>query len=136
MVAVAYLVPLAPRNHSSRSYENIRPVEAKELIGSGDPVVLDVRTPDEFKEGHIPGAILVPVDELKESTLLEIPHDKEILCYCRSGHRSSWATEYLSRQGYARAYNLSGGILAWENRGYRVMEARENKPECSCVVLE
>ncbi|KXB00088.1 hypothetical protein AKJ41_04425 [candidate division MSBL1 archaeon SCGC-AAA259O05] len=136
MLVVVSLLGLPSGGRSSALYENVGLGEAKELIVSEDPVVLDVRTPDEFEDGHIPGAILVPVDELKGSTLLEFPHDQEVLCYCRSGHRSSWAAEYMSRRGYARAYNLSGGILAWENRGYRVVAARENKPECSCVVLE
>ncbi|KXB06176.1 hypothetical protein AKJ53_01135 [candidate division MSBL1 archaeon SCGC-AAA382F02] len=135
LTAGVYFVFLTPGNQSSRSYENIRPAEAREMIKSKDPVVLDVRTPDEFESGHIPGAILLPVDELKGSTFLEIPHDEEILCYCRSGHRSSWAAEYLSLKGFTRAYNLSGGILAWENLGYEIVEARENKPECPCVVL-
>ncbi|KXA91290.1 hypothetical protein AKJ57_01860 [candidate division MSBL1 archaeon SCGC-AAA259A05] len=136
VLVVVSLLGLPSGGRSSALYENIRPVEAKELIVSEDPVVLDVRTPDEFEEGHIPGAILVPVDELRGSTLLEFPEDEEVLCYCRSGHRSSWAAKYLGRQGYVQAYNLSGGILAWKNRGYKVVEALENKPECPCVVLE
>lgn len=142
-VVVAYIVPLALRSQPSSSYENIQkntyenvsPSAAKILIDSGYACVLDVRTPDEFENGHIPNAILVPIDELDNSTFLKMPKDVGIICYCRSGRRSSWAAEYLSRQGYTRAYNLSGGILAWENHGYRVVEARENKPECSCVVL-
>ncbi|KXA89159.1 hypothetical protein AKJ62_03695 [candidate division MSBL1 archaeon SCGC-AAA259D14] len=136
LTAGVCFVSLTPGNQPSQSYENIQPSSAKEIIRSKDPVVLDVRAPDEFENGHIPGAILVPIDELRGSTFLEIPHDEEVLCYCRSGHRSSWAAEYLSQKGFARAYNLSGGILAWENRNYRLVEARENKPKCSCTVLE
>ncbi|KXA98638.1 hypothetical protein AKJ39_01380 [candidate division MSBL1 archaeon SCGC-AAA259J03] len=135
MIAGLYFGFPTSENPSSQGYENIGPTKAKGLIASKDPIVLDVRTPDEFEDGHVPGAVLVPVDELKGSTVLEIPKDEEVLCYCRSGHRSSWAAEYLSQRGYVQAYNLSGGILAWENRGYKVVEARENKPRCSCVVL-
>lgn len=119
----------------TKVYENVTPDRAKQIIDSKNPIVLDVRTPDEFENSHIPDAILVPVDELRDSTLLEVPDDMEILVYCRSGRRSSWAAEYLAQIGYAHVYNLSGGILAWENRGYAIVESSENRPTCPCVVL-
>ncbi|KXA90875.1 hypothetical protein AKJ57_03390 [candidate division MSBL1 archaeon SCGC-AAA259A05] len=135
LTAVLFFTPSMSEDYSSGVYENFEAVEAKDLIASEDPVVLDVRTPDEFESGHVPGAILLPVDELRGSTFLEIPHDEEVLVYCRSGRRSSWAAEYLSQKGFARTYNLSGGVLAWKKHGYEIVAARENKPTCSCVVL-
>lgn len=121
------------------TYENIEPAQAKKLIATKDPVILDVRTPDEFENmpGHIENSVLVPIDELRDSSFLKIPKDEEILVYCRSGHRSSWGAKYLAEEGYEHVYNLAGGILAWENQGYPVKKARdvENKPKCKCVVF-
>lgn len=129
---------LSERGQETISYVNVTPGEAREMIDSRSPVILDVRTPDEFENGHVPGAILVPIDELKDSTFLKIPKDEEILIYCRSGHRSSWGAEYLARMGYASTYNLSGGIMVWEDQGYSVVKSRdaENKPTCPCAVVD
>lgn len=74
--------------------------------------VLDVRQPDEFRGGHIAQAKLIPLGELA-ARMNEIPKDKEILCVCRSGGRSSAAASQLSAAGY-KVLNLQGGMMAWE----------------------
>lgn len=79
-----------------------------------DYVILDVRTKDEYKEGHIPGAICVPNEMIGEDAIAELP-DKEqiILVYCRSGRRSKQAAAKLWAQGYTNVYEF-GGILDWQ----------------------
>jgi rhodanese-related sulfurtransferase len=76
------------------------------------PMVLDVREPDEYEAGHIPGSKLVPLGTLDQH-LDELPKDREIVVVCRSGGRSAHATQLLKHSGY-KAFNMAGGMLAWQ----------------------
>ncbi len=104
---------------SYSSYTDITVDEAKELIESGKAFLLDVRTPAEYKEVHIKGAYLIPLNEL-EDRLDELPKDKPILVYCRTGHRSIIAAEILVKNGFSQVYNMKGGIYEWIEHGYEV----------------
>ncbi|MBS4028536.1 MAG: rhodanese-like domain-containing protein [Ignavibacteriales bacterium] len=76
-------------------------------------VILDVRTNIEYTTGHLPNALLIPVQELNERiTELNKFKDKEFIVYCRSGNRSRTATSILTRNGF-KAFNMQGGILRW-----------------------
>jgi len=88
--------------------------EAKELMeGEGNYILLDVRTEEEFLEGHIQGAILIPYDEMANRAEAELTDkDVAILIYCRSGRRSAIAADILASMGYTRVYDF-GGILDW-----------------------
>ena len=77
--------------------------------------LLDVRQPEEFRQGHIAGSKLIPLGELGQR-LGELPQDREILCICRSGARSGMAASQLSQAGY-KVINLSGGMMAWQSAG-------------------
>lgn len=90
-------------------------------LKSGSYFILDVRTPEEFKEGYIEGAILIPLAEL-ESRLYEIPKDKPIIVYCRSGRRSASAEDILVKNGFREVYNMKGGITAWISNNYPVVK--------------
>ena len=92
-------------------------VEAQARIKSDGKALflLDVRQPEEYKQGHIAGSKLIPLGELG-NRLKEIPQDKEILCICRSGSRSSMAASQLAQAGY-KVINLSGGMMAWSAAG-------------------
>ncbi len=97
-------------------YSDISPAQAKEKIDNGKNVlILDVRTREEFLEGHIKGAVNIPVNEV-EKRLDELKKYKnsEIIVYCRSGRRSKIASEILVKNGFKRVYNLSGGIIEWK----------------------
>lgn len=74
-------------------------------------LVLDVRTPAEFSQGHLPGAVNMPIDELRQR-LSELPRDRKLLAYCRVGQRGYLATRILMQAGFDVA-NLSGGWLTW-----------------------
>ena len=78
--------------------------------------VLDVRTPQEYAEGHVPGAVNVPQDQLA-SRLAEVPKDKDVVIYCRSGRRSALAADVLAANGYSRLSHLDGDMNAWIEKG-------------------
>lgn len=97
----------------------IDPQSAKaKLDASRKPFLLDVREPDEYQNGHIPGATLIPLGELQRR-IHELPRDCEIICVCRSGNRSATATRHLASAGY-EAVNLAGGMLGWARQGLPV----------------
>lgn len=93
----------------------------KERIDKGETFVLDVRTPQEFAEGHVPGAVNIPVQELGDriDELAEYK-GKDIDVICRSGSRSTSATKHLRGEGFQRASNVRGGTMAWQAAGYPV----------------
>ena len=96
-------------------YQQITQEEAKRIMDSGAPhIVLDVREQDEFDEGHIPNAILIPYTEI-DAKAEEILTDKDaqILVYCRSGRRSKIAAESLANLGYTNVKEF-GGIIDWK----------------------
>lgn len=82
------------------------------------PVILDVRTYEEFVEKSIPGAVLANILEPSEfiDVIEKIEKDLKILVYCRSGVRSEKACNILDQMGFKETYNLKGGILEWEKR--------------------
>ena len=104
------------------NFEKVSPREAYEMIKKDkDIIVLDVRTPEEYKnDGHIKGAILIPLNQLSSKVNeLRKYKDKKILVYCRTGHRSVSASRFLSNLGF-KVYNIDGGILSWEAEGLPV----------------
>jgi rhodanese-related sulfurtransferase len=93
-------------------YQSISAEEAKEMM-DGDAIVLDVRTQEEYDQGHIEGALLLPLSDIQmgELSLLE-DKDQVILVYCRSGNRSETAARLLIDEGYRQVYDF-GGIIDW-----------------------
>lgn len=81
--------------------------------------LLDVRTPEEFANGHLEGAVNISVQELL-TRLSEIPRDRPIVLYCRSGNRSNQAALMLQSAGFTDVYDL-GGIIAWQQAGLPVV---------------
>ena len=109
----------------------IQPAELLELQGFGCPVV-DVREPEEFAEGHIPGAVNIPrgllefeVDghpAVRYETAEALAHrERPVILYCLSGGRSALAAEALLRLGFANPMSLDHGILGWEDAGHPVV---------------
>ena len=100
---------------TSATYEQISSQQAKNLMDTGsDYIVLDTRTEEEFAEGHIPNAILIPHYEIAQRAEKELPDkDQLILVYCRSGNRSKQASQILADLGYTNVKEF-GGIIDWE----------------------
>lgn len=96
-----------------RLWREASPDQGKAMVAAGGVRIVDVRTQQETAQGIIPGAILIPVQEL-EQRFREIPKDgKTTLVYCAGGTRSAAACEFLSRQGYEGLHNLAGGFTSW-----------------------
>ena len=102
-------------NGSSATYEQISGAEAKALMDNESGyIIIDARTQEEYDQGHIPGAILVPEYEIADRAEKELPDkDQLILVYCRSGRRSKIAAEELVKLGYTNVKEF-GGIIDWE----------------------
>ena len=101
-------------NDQGAVYVNITAAEAKRIMDSEEGyIILDVRTQEEYDQGHIPGAILIPDTEV-EVTAEEVLTDKDqlLLVYCRSGRRSKLASEILVELGYTNIKEF-GGIIDW-----------------------
>ncbi len=90
---------------------NAQEAQAK-LAARPAPLVLDVRQPEEFKTGHIAGATLIPLNQLS-GRIGGLPREREILCVCASGSRSSAAARQLAAAGF-KVTNLQGGMMAWQ----------------------
>lgn len=98
---------------SQQGYQDISPENLKQMMGSDKSlIIVDVREKEEFAEGHIAGAQLVPLSEF-QSRVNELPKDKKIVLVCLSGSRSSQAAAYMAQLGYKQLYNLTGGMSAW-----------------------
>ena len=101
-------------NDQGAVYVNITAEEAKQIMDSEEGyIILDVRTQEEYDQGHIPGAIVIPHEEIGEKAE-EVLTDKDqlILVYCRSGRRSKLAAEALVELGYTNIKEF-GGIIDW-----------------------
>jgi rhodanese-related sulfurtransferase len=93
--------------------------EAYQLFQNGE-FILDVRQPDEYEAGHIPGSVLIPLD-LLESKLSEIPQDNEVVVVCRSGNRSATGRDILLNAGFTSVTSMAGGMNQWHEKGYEII---------------
>lgn len=103
-----------------RTIKQYSPVDAfQKMKKERNIIFLDVRTPQERKQSSIKGSFHIPLAELRSKDQeLKKFKDTEIICYCRTGNRSLNAASKLKRMGF-NASNLSGGIIRWNNAGYR-----------------
>ena len=101
-------------NAADSAYQQITPEEATERRDNQEVIILDVREQDEYDSGHIPGAVLLPVGTIDETTAAEVIPEKDstVLVYCRSGNRSKTASSTLAELGYTDIYEF-GGINTW-----------------------
>ena len=115
IAALVFLIAISGCSSQEGSvYMNINAEKAKEMMENLDEfVLLDARSEEEFSEGHIPGAIVIPYEEVSERAEAEIPEkDVPVFVYCRSGRRSKIAAEELVSLGYSEVYEF-GGIIDW-----------------------
>ncbi len=97
------------------TYKHISQAEAMKIMAGDEPyVIVDVRRPDEFAKGHIPGAINVPNEGIADEQPAELPDlDQVLLVYCQTGRRSAAASKKLTDIGYTRVLEF-GGIMTWK----------------------
>jgi phage shock protein E len=77
------------------------------------PYILDVRTPEEFADGHVPHAVNIPLQGLG-TRLAEVPKDRDVVVYCHSGARATRGAALLRESGYTRVSEMTGSLMAWE----------------------
>ena len=114
LISIMLLSSCTSSGGSSNSYRQISMGEAVKMMkDEKNYIILDVRTPEEYLEGHIPGAINVPNEEIGTAEISELPDKSQlILVYCRSGRRSKEASNKLVNLGYTNIVEF-GGILDW-----------------------
>lgn len=94
--------------------------EAKSLLEkNGKVFLLDVRTPDERRQGYIAGSTLIPIDAMERRSG-EVPRNRPVLVYCAVGSRSRVVAQALARQGYGEVYNMKDGIYGWYRNGFPI----------------
>jgi rhodanese-related sulfurtransferase len=114
LIVLSLFSATACSDGGANSYEQITPQQAKTIMDThSDYIIIDARTDEEFAQGHIEGAILIPEYEIATRAQNELP-DKDglILVYCRSGRRSKIASEELVKLGYTNVKEF-GGIIDW-----------------------
>lgn len=99
---------------------SLNATEFRNSLGKKDAVLIDVRTPEEFSQGNIAGAILINFQDTSFLNIVvsTVPKDAEVLLYCRSGRRSAEARAQLMELGYLKVAHLDGGILAWMSENF------------------
>lgn len=95
----------------------------KVMLNGEHGILLDVRTPEEFAEGHLPGAINIDYKNEGFSAALDtLDKTKQYEVYCRSGHRSNESAVMMSKKGFKKVYDLEGGILKWQEKGFQTIK--------------
>lgn len=114
MMALTALVVLLLSGCAKQSaeYVNVSASAALELIDVDDVVIIDVREPEEFAAGHIPGAELIPLGTLANA-LGDLDKEQTYLLVCRSGNRSGQAAKLMIENGFTQVKNLRGGMNSW-----------------------
>ncbi len=115
-LAAAGLVPAAMAQTAPAQVPLIEPAQVRGLMSLGGKItVVDVRTQEEWNQGHINGATLMPLDTLP-NTYTKLPKTGKLIVYCRSGHRSGQAVQFLIAHGYTNAVSMNGGYMAWSQK--------------------
>ena len=113
LLAIAATAPAEAQGAATAQVPLIEPAQLKGLMALGTKLtIVDVRRPDETALGTIKGAILMPLDALP-NTYSSLPKTGRLVVYCRSGHRSAQAVQFLQAHGYSNAVSLNGGYIAW-----------------------
>ena len=106
-----------------KNYKHLEMAEAEQMIKSEkDAIILDVRTQEEYDKKHIPGALLLPIDEIRNGNVSALPNkNQKILIYCWTGRRAEDSAAMLVDMGYKNVYEF-GGLVNWtgELEGYEV----------------
>lgn len=101
-------------------FERIDAGEARRLLDSGAAQLIDVREPDEWESGHAPQARHVPLQQFLSDPSSYVQPSDNVVFVCARGQRSAVAAEMASAVGVEHAYNLEGGMIDWQDRGYPV----------------
>jgi rhodanese-related sulfurtransferase len=102
------------KKQSKNMFQNLNVNEFEQGMTQNDAVIIDVRTPMEYQEGHIKNSKLIDISDRDfESQIEKLDKNKAYYVYCRSGGRSSSASQIMVEKGFTKVYNLQGGMIAW-----------------------
>ncbi len=115
LVVIVFLIAMEPMRKRASGVKPISAIELPQLISHESGVVVDVGEPNEFKNGHIPNAMNIPVAQL-DSNIKKLQKHKEkpVILICRTGQRSTKAANILKKQEFTNLYTLTGGLAAWQ----------------------
>ena len=119
ILIISFLVYQNFAEPTIRVSKEISVEEAHQDFTNGE-FILDVRQPEEFEAGHIPGSILIPLDVL-ETRLSELPKNEKIVVVCRSGNRSATGRDILLNAGFETVTSMAGGMNEWINKGFETV---------------
>ena len=119
IAVIAIIIGLSGTNQSDSLAKEVSVDLAHQLRADG-AFMLDVREPDEWNSGHIPGATLVPLGQLPDR-LNELPVDQEIVVVCRSGNRSATGRDILLDAGFNQVTSMAGGMNEWAAKNYEIV---------------
>ena len=122
LAAVLAVGGLAACSGGSSAVTQVTTATASEVLAKPGMSVIDVRTPGEFAQGHIQGAVNIDVEDAAFATNIgKLPKNKPYFVYCRSGNRSGVATAKMADLGFTEIYDLQGGITQWQSAGGAVV---------------
>src|SRR3712207_6097400 len=114
-------------NEAKRRITEVTPQQVRERKASGEPMVLlDVREPNEWNLGRVPGAVHIPRGTMETAIEARVPRDATVVIYCASGNRSALAADTLAQMGYGKVASLAGGFRAWAESGAPVEGDRKS----------
>lgn len=109
----------ANQSQTQSSIKQITVEKAKEAVEGKDVQFIDVRTVEEYKSGHAPKTVNLPLDSLEQS-LAKLDKSKPVYVICQTGRRSQKGAEILEKNGFKELYNIEGGTSAWESAGFLI----------------
>ncbi len=136
-VAQEWKTPIMNILAGEGNYADITPKDAQPLLNEKDVLLLDVRTPREFQEGHLEGAVNIPLDEILRR-YGELDEGKRILVYCHTGRRSALASQILANLGFGNIMNLEGGLVEWRSkyREYKIVSPPTPQPASGTLAIK
>jgi rhodanese-related sulfurtransferase len=105
-------------NEAKTRIREVTPAQVKEMRARGENAVyLDVREPNEWNLGHLPGAMHIPRGTLETKVEAALPRDRKVVIYCAGGNRSALAADTMQQMGYTDVVSMSGGFTGWAQSG-------------------
>ncbi len=122
LLSIPLALILSACGSTGGSVTNLKTSDFAKKISDPAVVILDVRTPGEFNEGHIKGAVNVDYEGMNfEGEVNKLDKTKTYAVYCRSGRRSGLATEVMAKNGFKSIFNLNGGVIDWQSAGNQLV---------------
>ena len=116
IIVVSYMLMNNLFGEKLRGYSSVTPSQSTQLINHDEAMIIDVREVNEYSEGHIINSLHIPLSTLnKRMSEIEKHKANKVIVACRSGHRSANACANLKKAGFENVFNLSGGVMAWQN---------------------